>query len=161
MLPTQYWVTSTCERPDLAPITARWRWEAFFRDSGRPLEEILAGAARTAAEPRLMSHTFVLLADDEPIGTASLAAHDLDERPDLSPWLAGVFIVPHARGKGHVARLIHAVEARAAGAGIPRLWLYTSQAERIYARLGWMTEAMVQHGGRPFALMKRDLEQGA
>jgi hypothetical protein len=50
-----------------------------------------------------MPRTFILLADGEPVGTASLAAHDLDERPDLTPWLAGVFVDPHTRGQGYAA----------------------------------------------------------
>jgi GNAT superfamily N-acetyltransferase len=78
-----------------------------------------------------MPRTFILLANSEPVGTASLAAHDLDERPDLTPWLAGVFVVPHARGRGYAAHLISAVEQEARIASISTLWLYTNTAERI------------------------------
>lgn len=150
-------IVSTFERPDLVPVTARWRWQAFFSDSGRPFDDVLAGAHRTAAVDGLMPRTFVLLADNEPVGTASLVAHDLDERPDLTPWLAGVFVAPHARGRGHAGRLMTAVEERARGACIATLWLYTNTAERIYARAGWRTVEAVQHNGKPFALMRRDL----
>jgi GNAT superfamily N-acetyltransferase len=130
-------IVTTADRPDLAALTARWRWEAFFRDSGRPLDDILADAQKTAAAAQLMPRTFVLLMEGEPVGTASLVAHDLEERPDLTPWLAGVFVVPHARGRGYAARLVAAVEQAAAAAGIPMIWLYTSKAERIYAQAGW------------------------
>ena len=105
----------------------------------------------------LMPRTFILLADGEPVGTASLVAHDLDERPDLTPWLAGVFVEPHARGQGYAGRLISAVEQEARGASLPTLWLYTNKAARIYARAGWRTVETVQHRSQPFALMKRDL----
>jgi len=91
------------------------------------------------------------------VGTASLTAHDLDERPDLTPWLAGVFVPPHARGQGHAGRLVAAVEREARAASIATLWLYTNTAERIYARAGWKTVETVQHNGKPFALMRRDL----
>jgi GNAT superfamily N-acetyltransferase len=97
---------------------------------------VLAAAKRTAATAGLMPRTLVLLADGEPVGTASLVAHDLDERPDLTPWLAGMFVAPHARGQGHAARLIAAVEQEAAAASISTLWLYTNTAERVYARGG-------------------------
>ena len=151
-------LVTTADRPDLAALTARWRWEAFFRDSGRPLDDILADAQTTASAARLMPRTFVLLVEGEPVGTASLVAHDLAERPDLTPWLAGVFVVPHARGQGYAARLVAAVERAAAAAGIPMLWLYTSKPERIYARMGWETLETVQHNGRPCALMRRIAE---
>jgi GNAT superfamily N-acetyltransferase len=106
---------------------------------------------------RTIPQTLVLLVDDEPVGTASLTAHDLDERPDLTPWLAGMFVAPHARGQGYAAELIAAVEQEARKASISALWLYTNTAERVYARAGWRTVETVQHDGRPFALMRRDL----
>ncbi len=150
-------IVSTSERPDLVLVTARWRWEAFFRESGRPFDDVLAAAQRTVATTELMPRTFVLLADGDPVGTASLTAHDLDERPDLSPWLAGVFVVPHARGQGYVGQLIAAVEQAARAGSIATLWLHTNTAERIYVRAGWRTVETVQRNGRPFALMRRDL----
>jgi hypothetical protein len=74
-----------------------------------------------------MPRTFILLADGESVGTASLAAHDLDERPDLTPWLAGVFVDPHTRGRGYAANLIAAIEHEAQAASIATLWLYPTR----------------------------------
>ena len=156
-----YSIVSTADRPDLVNITAQWRWEAFFRRGQRSFDDVLSQARQTAEQAPSMPRTFVLLADNEPIGTASLTAHDLEERPDLMPWLAGVYVVPQARGQGHAARLIVAVENESAALGMPVLWLYTNSAERIYARAGWKTVETVQHDGKPFALMWRDLRHSA
>ena len=115
-------IVRTADRTDLVPVVARWLWEEFSRQSGRPLERVherIAASTATCGPPQ----TFVLLVDDRPIGTASLVDHDLDTRPDLTPWLAGVFVVPEARGRGHAARLIGAVEAAGRAAAIPSLWL--------------------------------------
>ena len=150
-------IVSTSGRPDLVEITARWRWEAFVRGSGRSYEDVLAAAQLAEARGLAMPRTFVLLRDGEPVGTASLAARDLEERPDLTPWLAGVFVVPQARRQGHAGRLVAAVEQEARARSIATLWLYTNTAERIYARIGWRTVETVQHKGQPFALMRRDL----
>jgi GNAT superfamily N-acetyltransferase len=116
-------IVSTSERPDLAAVTARWRWDAFYRESHRSFEDVLAAANRTAALARLIPRTLVLLADGEPVGTASLSAHDLDERPDLTPWPAGMFVAPHARRQSYAARLIAAIEVQAAAGSIVTLWL--------------------------------------
>ncbi|HUZ65082.1 MAG TPA: GNAT family N-acetyltransferase [Acetobacteraceae bacterium] len=150
-------IVSTSDHPDLVPMTARWRWEAFFRHTGKPFDQILEAAKRTAATARAMPRTLVLLTDGEPVGTASLTAHDLDERPDLTPWLADMFVAPHARGQGHAGRLISAIEQEARAASVSTLWLYTNTAERVYARAGWQTVETVQHNGKPFALMRRNL----
>lgn len=154
-------IVTTSDRPDLAPLTARWRWEEFVRDSGGPFDDVLADARSTAATVQLMPRTFVLLVDGNPVGTASLVAHDLDERPDLSPWLAGMFVVPSARGQGYAGRLVAAVEQEAAAAAIPMLWHYTEKAERIYARVGWETVETIQYNGRSFALMRRAFLSGS
>ncbi len=104
-----------------------------------------------------MPRSFILLLDDVPVGTASLAASDLDTRPDLTPWLAGVFVVPMARGKGLVGHLIAAVEREARDQGFATFWLYTRTAEKIYRRLGWTTTEYFDRDDKQYALMRRDL----
>jgi GNAT superfamily N-acetyltransferase len=149
-------IASTSDRPDLVEVTARWRWEAFLRDT-RPFELVLSRAWQTSDMNLPIPRTLVLLVDDEPVGTASLTEHDLDERPDLTPWLAGVFVAPHVRGRGYASRLVAAVEGEARRGQISTLWLYTNTAEWVYARMGWRIVETVFHNGKPFTLMRRDL----
>lgn len=149
-------IVSTSDRPDLVPVIAGWLWDEFWRADGHSLEDTF-DAVTASVTARPMPRTFILLVDGEPAGTASLAAHDLPERPDLTPWLAGVFVEARSRGRGYAARLVAAVEQEALAASIPTLWLYTHSAERIYARAGWRTVETVEHRGKPFALMKRDI----
>jgi GNAT superfamily N-acetyltransferase len=149
-------VVSTAERPDLAPVVASWLWEEFRRPRGQTLEETLAAVHGAIAAAR-MPRTFVLLADGEPVGMASLAARDFEARPELTPWLAGVFVAPASRGRGFVAALIAAVEDECRENSIATLWLYTRRAERVYLRAGWRTVETVAHDGKTYALMRRDL----
>lgn len=148
------------QRPDLVPQVAAWLWGAFWRDSGSSLEETLA----VVAAPQAITgpqQSFVLLDDGLPAGTASLAAADLEERPGLTPWLArwlaGVFVRPEARGQGHGARLVRAVEAAARAAGAPQLWLYTGGDGALYRRLGWVVQERVAQGAGSVLLMRRTL----
>ena len=149
-------IISTANRPDLAELTARWRWEAFCPDHV-PFSEVLAYALEMAVAEAPTFHTLVLLEDGEPVGTASLSDHDLEERPDLTPWLAGVFVAPHARHRGYATKLVRAVEQLARDAGVGTFWLYTHDAERLYAGLGWRTVETIEHDGKPAVLMRRDL----
>jgi GNAT superfamily N-acetyltransferase len=84
-------------------------------------------------------------------------ASDLVSRPDLTPWLASVFVDPPYRGRGYAARLVRRVEeaARAANTGI--LWLYTEDAEGLYAKLGWKTVGAELDQTVPVTLMQRRL----
>src|ERR1700722_5752202 len=86
-------VVSTTERPDLVPTVAGWVWEVLWRSHGHTLEQTAEAVAATVTA-RDLPQTYVLLLDDWPVGTATLAARDMEECPDLTPWLAGVFVAP-------------------------------------------------------------------
>ena len=150
-------IVRIADRPDLVPIVAGWLWHEWWHQDGYTLEQT-HDAVAASVSPSGPPQSFVLLVDGKPIGTASLVAHDLDERPDLTPWLAGVFVIPEARGRGHVVHLIEAVEAACRSAAIPVVWLYTAGAEHVYARAGWHSVETIQRlGRRPVTLMRRDL----
>ncbi len=106
--------------------------------------------------------TFVLFDQGVTVGTASLAHKDLEARPDLTPWLAGVFVQPAFCGRGYATALVRRVEAFASAASVPVLWLYTWTAEPLYARLGWRRAGleMDQERGREVVLMTRPLSGG-
>ena len=143
------------DRPDLAPTVASWLVEAFERrPGGRTVEEM---AALLLAPPIGPEETFVLLDGEVPAGTASLTHSDLASRPDLTPWLAGVFVLPAYRRRGHAAALVRHVEGFASTAGVQVLWLYTAAAELLYARLGWERVGLEQDRGQDVVLMRRRL----
>jgi GNAT superfamily N-acetyltransferase len=81
----------------------------------------------------------------------------LASRRDLTPWLAGVFVEPRARRRGYAAALVRRVEAFASSASVTTLWLYTSTAEPLYARLGWRRVGLETDRGQAVVLMSRDL----
>jgi GNAT superfamily N-acetyltransferase len=150
-----YQIVTVSDRPDLAPVVARWRVAAFGNHPGGYTVEELT--ALILAPPEGPDENFVLFDGDDPVGTAGIAPYDLDTRPDLAPWLVGVFVQPAFRGRGHAAALVRRVEAFAQDASVPVLWLYTATAETLYASLGWRSVGMEQDGGQPVVLMRRDL----
>jgi predicted N-acetyltransferase YhbS len=79
----------------------------------------------------------VALEDGELLGSAMLVAHDMDSRPQLTPWLAGIFVKPQCRGKGIGSALVKRIEAAARSLGASTLYLYTPHTESLYERLGW------------------------
>lgn len=148
-------IVTVSDRPELASLVARWRVEAFFNHpGGYTVEEM----TELILEPRVgPEETFVLFDHDRPVGTAALILSDLETRPDLTPWLAGLFVEPAFRRRGHATRLIRKVEAFARASSVPVLWLYTSTAETLYARLGWQRAGTEDERGEQVVLMKRIL----
>ena len=94
----RYSVTTIASRPDLLPTVAEWIWREWWHDRGCTLEQ--TAAAFTSDATLGPQQTFILLDAGQPIGTASLVRQDLEERPDLTPWLAAVIVIPEARRPG-------------------------------------------------------------
>ena len=100
---------------------------------------------------------FIAVDGAELIGSASLIAQDMDDRPDLTPWLADVFVKPGHRGHGVATALIRRIEAEAESAGIVKLYLYTPDAAGMYRRLGWTTVEACKYKGVDVVIMARTL----
>lgn len=148
-------LTTIAARPDLAEPVARWIWEEWGRAKGRPFERVLARvSSRTAL--RGLEQCMVLLDGEAPAATASLVAEDAVSRPELSPWLASVFVAPGLRGRGYGRVVVTAVESAAREAAIPTLWLFTDSAAGLYAALGWHDAGPLEEYGKTYALMRRN-----
>jgi len=103
--------------------------------------------------------TFVIAVDGAMLaGSASLIAQDMDNRPELTPWLADVFVKPEFRGKGVATSLIQRIENEARSAGISRLFLYTPDAADLYRRLGWEAMEECVYKGTGVVIMARTIQ---
>jgi GNAT superfamily N-acetyltransferase len=149
-------IVSTADRPDLVPVTGRWRWEAFFRDE-MPLEDMLRREAESAANGQIMPTVLVMLDSERPIGMVALCLDDLEGMPEMNPWLAGVYVTPSERGKGYALRLVEELEHFARNARIQRLSLYTSSAASLYAKANWALTQTVERNGRTTFIMQKNL----
>ena len=148
-------IVSLEERPDALPVVASWLWHEWGRRKGRTIAQVTARLTNRPASG--FEQTFVWLNHDVPVATASLVEADLESRPDLSPWLAGVFVNPPFRGRGHAAALVRRIEDFARARGVETLWLHTEHAAGLYAKLGWTPAGPEMDRQFAVTLMRRDL----
>lgn len=99
--------------------------------------------------------TLVALLGGQPAGTASIYIHDLDIRPDLSPWLAAVYVAPLYRNQGIGSELVKAVESTAQKLRLNRLYLFTPDQEAFYTRLGWSLLERVVYRNQANVVMEK------
>lgn len=105
--------------------------------------------------------TLVLLEDGQLLGSVSLVFEDAPELDDFgSPWLASLYVVPEARGRGLGARLVRAAIAHAATQGIARLFLFTPLHAAFYERLGWRSIARSRANGTAVDVMAFTVAEG-
>ena len=122
---------------EFVPTVAQWlHWEWGHLRPGETVEDRAARVERACGHCEIPT-TFVALAGDQLLGAASLVEHDMTTRPELAPWLSGVFVAPQHRRRGVGAALVERVAQEARVLGTPRLYLYTPGSGALYLRLGW------------------------
>ena len=131
-------IQDASDHPDLIPVFARWL-KAAFAPNRRHVTEATYQARLTAPpDPASgLPRAWFALASSEPVGCARLVAADHADRPDLTPWLASVFVAPDWRRRGIASALVQTVQAATQASGFPALYLYTPDQARLYARQGF------------------------
>lgn len=86
---------------------------------------------------------------------SSLATDDLPGFAHLTPWLASLFVVPHARGRGIGSMLVDHVLADAHANGIAYVHLFTAGQEQYYLDHGWRAIERLEHRGEQAAVLMR------
>lgn len=139
------------------PRLARWhheQWAAF--NPGEILADRVA-RLEAQADGNDLPLTWVALEKDVLLGSASLVRSDMETRPELSPWLASVFVAPEHRNRGIGGGLVRSVMGEAAARGFPRLYLFTPDRDPFYARLGWSVREKLEYHGEVVSLMSLEL----
>lgn len=126
------------QRPEFFNIVADRIWRAWWKDSGHPLEYI---TGRLGENLDARPVPLALVAHDGPafLGTSSVIASDLEERPHYTPWVAAVWVEPQHRSRGIGAALVERAARDGFASGAQRLYLCARPARTgFYRRLGWI-----------------------
>ena len=144
------------DRLDLLPTVAKWVYEQWWSHLPEHSAESLAEMLK---ERRALDHiyeSFVALRDSVPVGTATVLDHDIDTDrwPDLTPWLAAVYVIPEARRQGIGEQLVSKVTEIARAKGFDTLYLWTTDQRNWYERLGWQLLEQFDKNGTLVSLLK-------
>jgi GNAT superfamily N-acetyltransferase len=142
--------------PHFIPTLARWTYQEWHHL--RPGDSVERRIERLRTESNGSPIPTVVVAFDgaELFGSAKLVVSDMDTRPELTPWLAGVFVTPRHRRRGIGAALVRRVMDEARHLGIPRLYLYTPSAAPFYAKLHWSMFEQTKYRDKDVAIMSHD-----
>lgn len=144
------------KEPEHLPVLARWHHEQWsYLNPGETIEQRLE-RMRVYLDESFVPSTFIAK-DDVLLGSAAIVAHDMETRPDLSPWLASVFVAPEQRGKGLGKRLVLHVMNEAKNRGINTLYLFTPDKAPFYQNLGWKIVTKEHYRGQEVTIMTIEL----
>jgi predicted N-acetyltransferase YhbS len=132
-------IEQLAKRAELLPVVAAWIYNEWWQDIEGSSVSTVTDLLRAHWVPDRIPMTLVASLDMLPVGTATLLSHDIgtEQWPQLSPWLAAVYVVPEHRRRGVGSSLVNAIVSGAAAAGKDVLYLLTTEREAFYAQLGW------------------------
>ena len=133
--------------PEFQSIVADRIWNAWWRPHGHLFQVVMDFFDEL---PEARSIPFCLAAHDEGhyVGSVLGLVSDLEDRPELSPWIGALWVEPEFRKQGVAAALVRAAldELFALGHEVAFLCA-TTEKRGMYERLGWnLIEADVGEG---------------
>jgi GNAT superfamily N-acetyltransferase len=125
------------DRPEFIPTLAEWHFRewAYLRPGDSVANRIRLLHERSGRHE--LPITFVASSDTELLGSAMLIHHEMDTRPQYTPWLAGVFVAPAQRRHGIGRALAEHVVREAAARGFLTVYLFTPTAKAFFSHIGW------------------------
>jgi GNAT superfamily N-acetyltransferase len=125
------------QRPEFFDTVAMRIWQAWWEADGTPLDYI-SGRLRDNMNAEPIPFALVAHEGDAFLGTASVIVSDLAARPQLTPWVAAVWVEPEARKRGVGAALVDRAAQDCFALGVARAYLCARpRLSRFYEGLGW------------------------
>ena len=146
-------ISPLADLPTSISLLAGWFHREWSTFDGRSVKMIEAQLAENLSRDSLPI-TFLAIQESNLIGTVSLDLSDLPSHDHLSPWLASLFVVPGARGRGNGTALIRHAQEFARSHCTGRLYLWTPGPTRMYERCGWIEIERTFYGSRPITIMR-------
>ena len=148
-------------RAELADALAKFswaEWRSFYDARGLTFDDALK-SYRDRAKTDSLPLALLAFHGEELVGTVSLKINDLETRPEITPWLASLFVVPDWRRKGVASLLVQRAVEEARRLKLPTLFLWTTSAEALYLKLGWRAVERTEHCGKRIVIMQIDLRK--
>jgi len=144
-----------CDHPELIAELAALNFQEWGQFRPDDTLEARTERMRAACGKGAIPSVVVALEDSQLLGGALLIDSDMQLRPQLTPWLAGVYVKAEHRGRGIASQLVNRIVAEAAALSVQELYLYTDAAQSLYARLGWEVVEELIYEDLPVTVMKR------
>jgi N-acetylglutamate synthase-like GNAT family acetyltransferase len=149
-------IITLADAPGYIDTLAKWhhqQWQAL--NPGQTLEQ------RLQKMQRYLAGSFIpgayVACDGRLLGSAAIVECDMDSRPELSPWLASVYVDFPYRREGIGSMLVQHVIEQASLQGIKRLYLFTPDQVAFYQQLGWQVLETTTYRDAEVTVMYIDL----
>lgn len=141
------------DHPHHIPTVAHWQYgEWGHLNPGDSVQGRIERLGQHIGRPGLPT-TLIALEGDTVLGSAGLVVNDLRTHPDLTPFLASVYVAPTYRRRGVATALVQQAKVVIQQLGLPVLYLITHDRQNLYAGLGWQAQCDLDYRGESVTLM--------
>jgi GNAT superfamily N-acetyltransferase len=145
------------DHPESISTVAKWhleQWGHILPDfSPEKYTRFLFSHYRRGGIPSM----FVAVQNGKVIGTAALDDYDMDTHPELSPWMASLYVDKKHRKRGVGEFLVRRVIEEARSSKVKKLYLFTSNQENFLERFGWNILFREEYYGEMESVMGLDI----
>lgn len=139
--------------PEFLPVLAQWHQNEWsYLNPGQMLTHRIE-KMQSFLNDQFIPSTFIAK-NETVVGSASIVKNDMATMPQLSPWLASVFVAAEHRNNGIGARLVLHVMAQAKHQGIKTLYLFTPDKIDFYKKFGWHIHSQSRYHGHQVSVMQ-------
>jgi N-acetylglutamate synthase-like GNAT family acetyltransferase len=137
-MPLPFTISDLRQRPAFFDTVADRIWQAWWKPDNHPFD-LIAGRLRENMADTPIPLALVAHDGDSFLGTASVIPSDLAERPQLTPWIAAVWVEPQARQRGVGSALVNRAAQDCFALGFERAYLCARpQRSAFYEGLDWI-----------------------
>ncbi len=138
---------------DMIPVLARWFRKQWSDQLPMDPEESFARCARRNALPQ----SLVAFRAQQAVGTVSVLPTSVASHPQLSPWVAALYVRPACRHAGIATQMVSAALEQAWSLGFDRIYIGIQAAREHYEKLGWRFEALGSSNGETILILRKSL----
>ncbi len=147
----------------LAPVLADWHYAEWGHlypfdvwNADIATAEFRAMESSTSSDRTWVAFDGDMRRAQDVLGSVSLlVSDDLAGYEHLTPWLASMYVVPFARGRGVASALVDHLLMAARASGHHEVYLFTSGQDEFWRAQGWSVIAHANASGHPTIVMSR------
>ncbi|WP_288430700.1 GNAT family N-acetyltransferase [uncultured Agrobacterium sp.] len=124
-------ISNLRHQPSFAEAISNRVWHAWWTESGISPQDFRAGFNPMLGED-VVPFALVAHEGETYCGSVLVIENDLDERPQLAPWIAALWVDPEYRKQGVAAELISRARQHAAALGYAVCYLCATTEKRPY-----------------------------
>lgn len=147
-------IINLSQEPHHIPTLAQWHQAEWANlNPGQTLEHRIEKMQNYLSN-QFVPSTFIYKHEGQLAGSAAIIQSDMDTRPELTPWLASVYVAAEFRRRGIGGKLVEHVMRQAKAAGIAKLYLFTPDQADFYKKLGWTAMGEETYRACPVTVMQ-------